>query len=207
MNKIAAWLGCLWLGLVGVATAGEPNEFKMAIEGEACVVRAYEDERGISLLAWFDAKPQPLPRPWQLAILCHKSNVTTFLNNEEIRALYASPLSDEVIEKMRAGSKKRSEMTKVSAPDNPWKRMTQTLDNAFVIESSKGKFLLYQTTAQLTGKDPSNGRAWGALKWVDGEWKLGKTELEPKSLTPVSDEFSKLKADGKIHAAPLDSLR
>lgn len=205
MNKIAAWLGCLWIGLLGALAAGESNEFKATIEGEACVVRAYEGDPGVLLPGWVDSKPKLMPQ-WQLAILFQHSNVAQHLNNDEVRSLCDSLLDDAEITKMRTGLGKMYEAANPSAADNPWKGMTQTLERAFAIESARGKCLLYLATSHLAGT-PSNGPIYGALKWANGTYKLGKTGFETRSLKPISDEFLKLKAEGKIQAAPLDSLR
>jgi hypothetical protein len=203
MKKITAYFLCLF-ALLGIAGAAERNEFQTAIEGESCVVHAYQSEPGIPLPSWFDSKPEPQPQ-WMVAILCQKSNIASFLSNEEVRALHVLPMTDEVVDKLRVGVAKRYEMTRQSAADNPWKGMTETLELGLVIDSARGKYLLYQTAAQLVGQ-PNKGRTYGALKFVDGKWKRGKTEFEIRNLATACDEFSKLKAAGKITARPLDAL-
>jgi hypothetical protein len=143
------------------------------------------------------------------------SDITSYMTDEEIAQHVKTDRFDKdelkaEYERMRAGMKKRSELTGPDAEDNPWKGMKYSLDQVFIIESKLGKYLVYQLSVQ--GTKEVNGRLYSIRKHEDGRWAMGATKDETidkfkQSLTSmIPKEFEKLQEESAVATLPLEDL-
>jgi hypothetical protein len=121
-------IALVFLFLVGslFAQAAEPgkNQFTTKIEDVDCVVKAYSPSEPIvfSMLVNKDSLPKS---QLMISIMLTSSDITSYMTDEMIAQNVKTGRFDEAelkaeYEKMRAGMKKRSELTGPDAEDNPW---------------------------------------------------------------------------------------
>lgn len=192
----------------------EKNQFTTRIEDVDCVVKAFSPTEPIvfSMLVNKDALPKS---QLMISIMLDSSDITSYMTDEEIDKNVKTDLFDPAdmkvkYEQMRAGMKKRSELTGPDAEDNPWKGMKYALDQVFIIESKLGKYLVYQLSPQ--GTKEANGHLYGIRKHEDGRWVMGGTKDETiekfkQSLTSmIPKEFEKLQKESAVATLPLEDL-
>ncbi len=198
------------------AQAAEPvkNQFTTKIEDVDCVVKVYSPSEPIvfSMLVNKDSLPKS---QLMISIMLTSSDITSYMTDEMISQNVKTDRFDKAdlkaeYEKMRAGMKKRSELTGPDAEDNPWKGMKYALDQVFIIESKLGKYLVYQLSPQ--GTKEANGHVSSIRKYEDGRWVMSGTKDETidkfkQSLTlMITKEFEKLRETSAISPASMDEL-
>ncbi|MCE2961060.1 MAG: hypothetical protein ACK46A_12535 [Akkermansiaceae bacterium] len=196
--------------------AAEPgqNQFTTKIEDVDCVVKAYSPLEPIvfSMLVNKDSLPKS---QLMISIMLTNSDITSYMTDEMISQNVKTDRFDKAdlkaeYEKMRAGMKKRSELTGPDAEDSPWKGMKYALDQVFIIESKLGKYLVYQLSPQ--GTKEVNGRVYSIRKHEDGRWLMSGTKDETidkfkQSLTSmIPKEFEKLQKESAVATLPLEEL-
>ena len=138
------------------------------------------------------------------------SDISSYMSDEEVSKFTGARLEKEVAEQNRARMKKMYELTGPTAADNPWKGMKYVLVQAFVVESEKGKFLVYQLSTQ--GVKDMNGKLSGSIKNVAGTWMIGGEKCDEgqkfqrSMLELVPAEFAKLHPASSIEPLPFEDL-
>ena len=178
----------------------------MVIEDTKCQITAYQPASPIiwNPLVTKESIPEsPLLR----AIMIGHSNLGVYLSYDDIAKLFGGKIADaENMPKEQEKMTKMFEMTAPTAAENPWKGMKYALDYAYVIESDRGKFLLYQLSCpggNITGK------SYGQLREVAGRWVNGgasKSFGPSAHLTNIPEEFAKQKESTGLQALPLEPL-
>jgi hypothetical protein len=151
-----------------------------------------------------------------ISIMMTSSDITSYMTDEMITQYVHTDQFDKddlkaEYEKMRAGMRKRSELTGPDAEYNPWKGMKYALDRVFFIESKLGKYLVYQLSSQGT-KEVIGGSVYSVRKYEDGRWVMGGTKDEmidkfKQSLTlKIPNEFKKLQEQSAVATLPLEDL-
>jgi len=185
------------------------NEFPMVIEGVKCSVKAYRATAPIVLEPLVDKNSFPKSQII-IAIMLSNSDISSYMTDEELFKITGVKLDKEAVEKGRAGMKKMYEATGPAAADNPWKGMKYVLENGFVVESEKGKFLVYQLST--LGMKDTTGKSYGSIKNVAGTWVIGGEKDEDGKkfqgtmVQHVPAEFSKLHQASSIEALPFEDL-
>lgn len=183
--------------------------FPMVIEGVTCRVEAYQAVSPIILEPMVDK--DFLPRSQLIvAIMLTHSDLSSYMSDEEFFGFARATVDPEKANKHRSLMKERYEMTGPSAADNPWKGMKYVLDEAFVVDSEHGRFLVYRLSTQ--GGKGIEGKLTSSVKNVDGRWSIGGTEGDPgqkfqrSMLELVPVEFAKLREAASIEPLPLEGL-
>jgi len=214
--KIIALTFLFFSGLffVQAAELGK-NQFTTKIEDVDCVVKPYSPSAPIvfDMLVNKDSLPES---QLMISIMMTSSDITSYMTDDMINQyVYTDQFDKDDLkaeyEKMRAGMRKRSELTGPDAEDNPWKGMKYALDRVFVIESKLGKYLVYQLSSQGT-KEVIGGSVYSVRKYEDGRWVMGGTKDEmidkfKQSLTlKIPNEFKKLQEQSAVATLPLEDL-
>ncbi len=204
MKTIAlAYLSCL--GLLTAQAISQPakNEFSMEIEGVKCLVKAYRPTTPIVFEPMVDKDFRPKSQ-LVLAIMLTHSDISSYMSDEEIFALVRAKPDKELAQKHRSMMKTMFDATGTSAADNPWKGK-YVVDQALVVESEKGKFLVYQLTTQ-------GGKLTESLKNVAGKWLIGGEDgdagrnFQKSILELVPAEFAKRHKASSVEPLPLEVL-
>lgn len=202
-------LACLCLLTLQVAGQTAKNEFPVIIEGVMCTVKAYKPATPIILETLVDKDSLPKSQI-VIAIMLTHSDISSYMSDEELFKFSGAKLDKEVAEQHRSMMKKMYDLTGPAAADNPWKGMKYVLDQAFVVDSEKGEFLVYQLSTQ-GGKDIS-GKLSGSIKNVAGTWMIGgeKGDVGQKfqlaMVKHVPAEFAKLSEKSSIEPLLLEDL-
>jgi hypothetical protein len=215
--KSIALVFLFFTGLLFVQAA-EPgkNQFTTKIEDVDCVVKVYSPSEPIvfSMLVNKDSLPKS---QLMISIMLTTSDITSYMTDEEIAQNVKTDRFDKdelkaEYERMRAGMKKRSELTGPDAEDNPWKGMIYALDHVFIIESKLGKYLVYQLSPQGTKEVNGHGHVYSIRKHEDGMWVMGGNKDETidkfkQSLTSmIPKKFEKLQKESAVAALPFEDL-
>lgn len=203
------WLFCL--GLLAAQTGTQPakNEFPMVIEGVKCQIKAYQPTSPIVIEPMVDKDFRPKSQLIRAIMLTH-SDISSYMSDEELSEFRGAKVDEEEAQKHRATMKKMYESTGPSAADNPWKGMKYVVDQAFVVESEKGKFLVYQLATQ--GGKGITGKLTSSLKNVAGKWLIGGEKgdagkkFQKSILELVPAEFVKLHEASSVAPLPLEVL-
>ena len=210
MKTIAlAYLTCL--GLLTAQATSQPakNEFPMVIEGVKYQVKAYQPKFPIVIEPLVDKDFRPKSK-LLLAIMLTHSDISSYMSDEEIFSFVRAKPDKDLAQTHRSMMKTMFELTGPSAADNPWKGMKYVVDQGLVVESEKGKFLVYKLSTQ-GGKD-INGKLVASLKNVDGKWMIGGEDSEAgkkfqKSIMElVPAEFDKLRKSSSVEPLPFEVL-
>ena len=203
---VLSYLGLLTLQILGQSVK---NEFPIVIEGVSCKVTAYRPQTPIvfepMVAKDFHPKSQLL-----LAIMIGNSDIGYYLSDEEIFETMGLKVDKEKAQEYRESVKKMYEVSGPNAEENPWKGMKYVLDQAFVVESEKGKFLVHQLSTQ--GGKRISGKVYGSVKQVNGKWSIGgeKSEAGKKfqysMVKLVPHEFTKLHEASSVEPLPLEDL-
>lgn len=205
-------LACLsCLSLLTFQVAGQPakNKFSIVIEGVKCSVKAYKPTTPIILEPLVDKDSLPKSQII-IAIMLSKSDISSYMSDEEIFKFTGAKLDKEAAEQHRSRMKKMYEPTGPTAADNPWKGMKYVLDQALIVESEKRKFLVYQLSTQ--GAKDISGTLSGSIKNVAGTWMIGGEKgdegqkFQGSMLKLVPAEFDKLHQASSIEALPFEDL-
>ena len=206
-------LTLVWLFSLGMLIAQTSNQpakydFSMVIENTDCRITTYQPSTPIVFAPMVEKNFRPKSQ-LMLALMLTKSDISSYLSDEEIAAFSPTSMTGVEIQTFRSSMKKRFEMTGPTAEANPWKGMKYAVDRVFVVESDKGKFLLYQFSTQ---GGEVNGKLYGSLKHVAGRWQLGGTKtkaaqvFQKSMLTVIPEEFAKRKESAGIEVVPLEDL-
>jgi hypothetical protein len=204
-----ACLSCLCLLTFQVAGQPAKNEFSIVIEGIKCSVKAYKPTVPIVFEPLVDKDSLP-KSPIVVAIMLTHSDISSYMSDEEIVEFTGARFDKKAAEQHRSRMKKMYEMTGPTAADNPWKGVKYSIQQAFEVESEKGKFLVYQLISQ-GGKDVG-GAVTSSLRNVAGKWSIGADESEGiedfrlSLLKLVPAEFAKLHQASQIEALPFEDL-
>jgi hypothetical protein len=204
-----ACLSCL--ALLTFQAAGEPakNEFSIVIESIKCSVKAYKATAPIVLEPLVNKDSIPKSQII-IAIMLDNSDISSYMSDEELFKFTGARLDKEAIERDRSRMKKMYEVTGPNAADNPWKGMKYLLEDGFVVESEKGKFLVYQLST--LGMKDNSGKLSGSIKNVAGTWMVGGIKGEEgqkfqgSMVKLVRAEFAKLQQASSIEALPFEDL-
>jgi hypothetical protein len=204
-----ACLSCLCLLTFQVAGQPAKNEFLIVIEGVKCSVKAYKTTTPIVLdpLVNKDSLPKS---SIIIAIMLSKSDISSYMSDEELFKFTGTKLDKEAADQHRSRMKKMYELTSANAAENPWKGMKYVLEDGFVVESEKGKFLVYQLSTQ--GVKDMNGKLSGSIKNVAGTWMIGGEKgdegqkFKRSMLELVPAEFAKLHQASSIEPLPFEDL-
>lgn len=205
-------LACLvWLALLTFSVAGESpkHEFPIVIEGVKCRVTPYKPTTPIILdpLVAKDFRPKS---QLILAILLTKSDISSHLSDEELIKFSGGKFDKEALEQHRSRMKEMYALTGPAAADNPWKGMKYAVEQTFLVESERGKFLVYQLSTH--GAKDISGKLSGSIKNIDGTWIIGGEKSEEGQkfqgamVQLVPQEFDKLNQTSSIESLPLDDL-
>ncbi len=202
-----AWLSCL--ALLTFQALGEPskNEFPIVIEGVPCSVKAYKATAPIVIEPLVNKDSLPKSQII-IAIMLTNSDISSYMSDEELSKFTGAKLDKEVADQHRSRMKKMYEMTGPTAADNPWKGMKYVLEGGFVVETEKGKFLVYQLST-LGMKD--SHMLSGSIKNVAGKWMFGGEhgedgqKFQGSMVMLVPAEFAKPHQASSIETLPLDS--
>ena len=205
-------LACLsCLALLTFRAAGETakNEFPMVIEGVKCSVKAYKPKASIVFEPLVDKDFRPKSQ-LILAIMLSKSDVSSYMSDEEISVFFEPKLSVDRVQKLRSEMKAAFNWTLPSTNTNPWTGVKYSISQTFEVESEKGKFLVYQLTQQ--GGQNTNNQSTSSLKNVAGKWSIGSEKSEAAenfrlSLAKlVPSEFEKLHEASSVEALPFEDV-
>ena len=211
MKTIAlAYLSCL--GLLTAQATSQPakNEFSMEIESVKCQVKAYRPTTPIVFDPMVDKDFHPKSQ-LVLAIMLNNSDISSYMSDEEISGFFEAKLTADKIQKLRSALKEVYESApSSSASSSVWKGMKYVIDQAFLVESEKGKFLVYQLKPE--GGSGNNGKLTCSVKNVAGKWSIGrdkseageKFQLSMMHLVPA--EFEKLRKESSVEPLPLEAL-
>ena len=203
---------CLsWLGFMSALAENQPskNDFPMVIEGVKCSVKAYKPNAPVILEPLVDKDSLPKSQII-IAIMLSHSDISSYMSDEEIFEFSGAKYDKKEAQNYRDRMKKMYELTGSSAADNPWKGVKYVVDQAFVIESGKGKFLVYQLST--LGVKNIGGKLTSSLKNVAGIWTVGggKDEegqkFQRSLLELVPAEFAKLHKLSSIELLPFEDL-
>jgi hypothetical protein len=196
------------LCLLTLQALGQPakNEFPIVIEGVKCSVKAYKPTAPIvfELIVDKDSLPQS---ELIIAIMLSHSDISSYMSDEEISVFFGPKLGVDKIQKFRAVMKEAVNFTFPSTDTKPWIGVKYSINQAFEVESEKGKFLVYQLISQ-GGKDVG-GAVTSSLRNVAGKWSIGADESEDFQLylsKLVPAEFAKLHQASQIEALPFEDL-
>lgn len=210
MKSIAlACLSCLCLLTFQVTGQPAKNEFPLVIEGVKCLVKAYRPTSPMILEPMVNKDSLPKSQV-MIAIMLTKSDISSYMSDEEISKVTGAKLDKEQSQKLRSSMKKMYELTGPSAAENPWKGMKHVVDQAFIVESERGKFLVYQLSTQ--GVKEITGITTGSIKNVSGTWTISGEKgdegqnFEKSMLELVSAEFTKLHEAINLESLPLEEL-
>lgn len=203
------YLSCLCLLTFQAAGQAAKNEFPLVIEGVSCQVKAYQATTPVILEPMVDQDFRPKSQ-LILAIMLTKTDISSHMSNEELIKLTGSRFDEEAVELHRSRMKKMAEMTGPAAADNPWKGMKYVVEQAFLVESERGRFLVYQLSTQ--GAKDVTGKLIGSIESVDGRWVIGgeKDDVGEKfqraMLQLVPEEFEKMRVESSLESLPLEDL-
>jgi hypothetical protein len=192
-----------------VADHPAKNEFSMVIEGEKCLIKAYKPATPIIIEPLINKESIP-KSPLLIAIMLTHSDISSYMSDEELFKFTGAKLDHEAAEQQRSKMRKWVESTGPAAEDNPWKGMKYVIEQAFVVESEKGVFLIYQLSPQ-GGKDIS-GKLSGSIKNVAGAWMIGGEKgdegknFQGSMVQLVPAEFAELSDKSPIEPLPLEDL-
>ena len=210
MKSIAlACLSCLCLLTFQVTGQPAKNEFPLVIEGVKCLVKAYRPTSPMILEPMVNKDSLPKSQV-MIAIMLTKSDISSYMSDEEISKVTGAKLDKEQAQKLRSSMKKMYELTGPSVAENPWKGMKHVVDQAFTVESERGKFLVYQLSTQ--GAKEITGKTTGSIKNVSGTWTIGGEkgddgqDFKKSMLELVPAEFDKLNGASSIQLVPLEDL-
>ncbi len=204
-----ACLCCFALLTLQVAGQTAKNKFPILIEGVKCTVKAYKPTAPIVLEPLVDKDSLPKSQ-LILAIMLTKSDISSYMSDEELIKFTNSRYDKEAADQHRSRMKKMYELTGPNAADNPWKGMKYVVDQAFIVESEKGKFLVYQLSTQ--GVKDMNGKLSGSIKNVAGTWMIGGEKgdegqkFQGSMVQLVPAEFAKLHQVSSIEPLPFEDL-
>ena len=207
----------IWFTCMTFSHANEEksnNEFTTKIEDVECKVKAYKPSNPIMLDTLVNKDSLPKSQ-LMISIMLTNTDITSYMTDEEIGQYLKTDQVDpseikNKFENLRAGMKKRSELTGPDAEDNPWKGMKYELDQVFIVDSKFGNFLVYQLSPR--GTKEVNGKLFSILTKVDGRWITKGTKDETlstfkQSLTStIPKEFEKLHRDSTVTTSPLEDL-
>ena len=205
-------LACLsCLALLTFQVTGQPakNEFPIVIEGVKCSVKAYKPKAPIVFEPLVDKDSLPKSQII-IAIMLSKSDISSCMSDEEIFKFTGAKIDKEQAPKHRSMMKKMSETTGPTAADNPWKGMKYVVDQAFIVESEKRKFLVYQLSTQ--GAKDISGTLSGSIKNVAGTWMIGGEKgdegqkFQGSMVKLVPAEFAKLHEASSVETLPFEDL-
>lgn len=204
-----ACFSCLCLLTLQVVGQPAKNEFPIVIEGVKCSVKAYKPIAPVVFEPIVDKDSLPKSE-LIIAIMLSKSDISSYMSDEEIFVFFEPKLGVDKIQKFRAAMKEAFNFTLPSTATKPWIGVKYSINQAFEVESEKGKFLVYQLMSQ-GGKDVG-GEVTSSLRNVAGKWSIGADEFEGiedfrlSLLKLVPAEFAKLHQASQIETLPFKDL-
>lgn len=204
-----ACFSCLALVTLQVLGQTAKNDFLIVIEGVKCSVNAYKPKAPIVFEPIVAQDSLPASQ-LIVAIMLSNSDISSHMKDERISAFFEAKLDVDRIKKFRSAMKGAFNSPLSSTADNPWKGVKYSINQAFEVESEKGKFLVYQLMSQ--GEKNVGGKVTSSLRNVAGKWFIGADESEEiedfrlslSKLVPA--EFAKLHQASSIEALPFEDL-